>query len=294
MRSCVMNIHPCASNEDIKEEVMRNFSDSPTMIQAMDNLTGMRKRNSKPVSVYISRFDMTHKRATQLTAAQQDIQIMIIQFAKTLKRSLQKRLLRRIANPQFRPNTLRQAFNMILEAEREIQITDVDQPTTQIMDIQDENEEAEIQEASASFRPSIGRNNFNSNKGNFGQQQRNQGNSGQQRNFKDRQGQYQQQPWRPNFSNQADQNQVGTVTATFKSKLGMDVGRILHLVRVLERITSQRKGNFNCNNNNFTHRNKEHRNTASSDTTPGSSAMNTMKNAQNHPFTRSQGKSSIK
>ena len=59
------------SDEDIKEELMRCFSNAPTMIQVIQVLRAMHQRQGEITRLYTARYEIIHNWANQLMADEQ-------------------------------------------------------------------------------------------------------------------------------------------------------------------------------------------------------------------------------
>ena len=109
-------------DEDIKEELMRCFSNAPTTIQAIQVLRSMQQKPGEQARLYTACYEVLHYRANQLMADEQTQTGVMMFFAGTLLPSLWKKLLKKM-HSHYRPHTLREAFNLTLEFEKEYQIT---------------------------------------------------------------------------------------------------------------------------------------------------------------------------
>ena len=92
-------------DEDLKEEIMRCFSNAPTTIQAIGVLRGICQRQNEQACLYATRYEFVHNRANYITPEEQTQVNEIIHYASTLLPHLQKKLLKKMNN-YHRPNTL--------------------------------------------------------------------------------------------------------------------------------------------------------------------------------------------
>ena len=109
-------------DEDIKEELMHCFLNAPTTIQAIQVLRSMQQKPREQARLYTACYEVLHYRANQLMADEQTQNGEMMFFAGTLLPPLQKKLLKKM-HSHYRPCTLREAFDLTLEFEKEYQIT---------------------------------------------------------------------------------------------------------------------------------------------------------------------------
>ena len=81
-------------NEDVKEELMRCFSNAPTTIQTIEKLRGMKQRPGENARLYAARYEVIHSRVNQLTAEQQNQSREMMFYAGTLHDHLRRKLLK--------------------------------------------------------------------------------------------------------------------------------------------------------------------------------------------------------
>ena len=129
--------------EDLKEEIMHCFSNAPTKIQAIQVLRAIRQKPNEQARLYTACYDALHYRANQVTADEQGQNGEMMFFALTLLCPLQKKLLKKM-NMVYGPHTLREAFDLTLEFEKEYQITEPG-PNLEVMetcyeDLEENNE----------------------------------------------------------------------------------------------------------------------------------------------------------
>ena len=93
------------NDEDLKEEIMRCFSNAPTTIQAIGVLRGICQRQNKQACLYAARYEFVHNRANHITAEEQMEVNETIHYASMLLPHLQKKLVKKMNN-YHRPKTL--------------------------------------------------------------------------------------------------------------------------------------------------------------------------------------------
>ena len=109
------------NDEDLKEEIMCCFSNAPTKIQAIQALRAIRQKPNEQARLYTACYEALHYRANQVTADEQGQNGEMMFFTLTLLRPLQRKLLKKM-NMVYGPRTLREAFDLTLEFEKEYQI----------------------------------------------------------------------------------------------------------------------------------------------------------------------------
>ena len=108
--------------EDFKEEIMHCFSNAPTNIQAIQALRAIRQKPDEQARLYTACYEALHYRANQVTADEEGQNGEMMFFSLTLLHPLQRKLLKKM-NMVYGPHTLREAFDLTLEFEKEYQIT---------------------------------------------------------------------------------------------------------------------------------------------------------------------------
>ena len=131
------------NEEDLKEEIMHCFSNAPTKIQAIQALRAIRQKPDEQARLYTARYEALHYRANQVPADEQGQNGEMIFFALTLLCPLQRKLLQKM-NMVYGLHTLREAFDLTLEFEKEYQNTqpgpDLKEMETCYKDLEENNE----------------------------------------------------------------------------------------------------------------------------------------------------------
>ena len=86
-----------ASDEDIKEAILTNYSDIPSTAEAATWLQNIQISASKPLVTFNHRYEAIHKVAFGISTRQQENKTMIIEYAKKLPVNTRDKLLRKIA-----------------------------------------------------------------------------------------------------------------------------------------------------------------------------------------------------
>ena len=130
------------SDDDLKEEIMRCFSNAPTMIQAIGVLRGIRQWQNEQAHLYAARYEFIHNRAHNIQLEEQTQVSEIIHYASTLLPHLQRKLLQKL-NSFHRPKSLREAMDVTMDIKVEHQIT---QPESQLAVMETCYEEPTLEE----------------------------------------------------------------------------------------------------------------------------------------------------
>ena len=85
-----------ASNEDIKDVILTNYSDIPSTTEAATRLQNMQISNSEPLITFNHRYEAIHKVAFRLSPRQQDNKTMIVEYTKKLQTNTRDKLLKKI------------------------------------------------------------------------------------------------------------------------------------------------------------------------------------------------------
>ena len=108
-----------ASNEDIKEAILTNYSDIPSTTEAVTCLQNMQISASEPLVTFNHRYEVIHKVAFGLSPRQQDNKTVIVEYAKKLPLNTREKLLRKIAKKNSYIKTLDDAFKQAIKINRE-------------------------------------------------------------------------------------------------------------------------------------------------------------------------------
>ena len=129
------------SDDNLKEEIMRCFSNAPMMIQAIGVLRGIRQWQNEQAHLYAARYEFVHNRAHNIQPEEQTQVSEIIHYMSTLLPHLQKKLLKKLNT--YRPKSLREAMDVTMDSEVEHQIT---QPESQLIVMESCYEEPTLEE----------------------------------------------------------------------------------------------------------------------------------------------------
>ena len=113
-----------ASEEDIKEAILTNYSDIASTTEAATCLQNMQISASEPLITFNHRYEVIHKVAFGLSPRQQDNKTVIVEYAKKLPLNIREKLLRKIAKKNSYIKTLDDAFKQAIEINRETSLVE--------------------------------------------------------------------------------------------------------------------------------------------------------------------------
>ena len=108
-----------ASDEDIKNAILINYSDIPSTTEAATRLQNMQTSPTELLATFNGRYEAIHKVAFELPPSQQYNQTVIVEYAKKLPQNTRDKLLRKIAKKNSYIQTLDDAFKQAIEINRE-------------------------------------------------------------------------------------------------------------------------------------------------------------------------------
>ena len=108
-----------ASDVDIKNAILANYSDIPSTTEAASRLQNMQTSPHEPLVTFNHRYEAIHKVAFGLSPSQQENRNAIVEYAKKLPLNTRDKLLRKIAKKNSYIKTLDDAFKQAIEINRE-------------------------------------------------------------------------------------------------------------------------------------------------------------------------------
>ena len=108
------------TDDDIISKLRQDFSLMSTMNRAREELKDLKQLPGQPISSYMYKYRRIHFLATGNQAHNERYPTAIMEFIKSLNPKLMRVLVKKHTDPQMRPQTLQQAFNMAEEASRRI------------------------------------------------------------------------------------------------------------------------------------------------------------------------------
>ena len=104
-----------ASNADIKEVILTNYSDIPSTTEAGARLQNIQVSINEPLVTFNHRYEAIHKIAFRMPPNEQESKTMIVEYAKKLPANTRDKLLRKIAKKNSYIKTLDDAFKQALD-----------------------------------------------------------------------------------------------------------------------------------------------------------------------------------
>ena len=106
-----------ATDQDIKNVILANYSDIPSTTEATVRLQGMQISPTEPLVTFNYRYEAIHRVAFRLSPREQYNKTIIVEYAKKPPQNARDKLLRKIAKRDIR--TLDDAFKQAFEINRE-------------------------------------------------------------------------------------------------------------------------------------------------------------------------------
>ena len=100
-----------ASNTDIKEAILTNYSDIPSTTEAATRLQNIQFSINEPLVTFNHRYEAIHKVAFRMLPSEQESKTVIDEYAKKLPANTRDKLLRKIAKKNLYIKTLDNAFD---------------------------------------------------------------------------------------------------------------------------------------------------------------------------------------
>ena len=139
-----------ASDQDIKEILLANYSDVPSMAEAVAKLQNMQILPEEPLATFNARYKQIHQVAYDTDPDKQMNKTVIIEYVKKLPPYPKDKLLKKLARKDSYIKTLQDAFRNAIEINREISFVDAttgrsgETRLTQINEMDDSFPEYEI------------------------------------------------------------------------------------------------------------------------------------------------------
>ena len=108
-----------ASDKDIKNAILANYSDIPSTTETAARLQNMQISPTEPLVTFNYRYKAIHRVAFSLSPSQQCNKNIILEYAKKLPQNARDKLLRKIAKRNSYIKTLDDAFKQSIEINRE-------------------------------------------------------------------------------------------------------------------------------------------------------------------------------
>ena len=118
------SISEFASDQDIKDVLLANYSDVPSMAEAVAKLQNMQIPPDEPLAMFNAKFQQIHQVAYNLAPDKQTDKTVIIDYAKKLPQYPRDRLLKKLSRNDSYIKMLQDAFRNAIEISREISFVD--------------------------------------------------------------------------------------------------------------------------------------------------------------------------
>ena len=113
-----------ASDQDIKEIILANYSDVPSMAEALAKLQNMQISPEEPLATFNNRYQQIHQVAYDTSPEKQMNKTVIIDYIRKLPSYPRDKLLKKLARKDSYIKTLQDAFRNAIEINREISFVD--------------------------------------------------------------------------------------------------------------------------------------------------------------------------
>ena len=104
-----------ASDADIKEAILTNYSDIPSTTEAATRLQNIQFSINEPLVTFNHRYEAIHKVAFRMLPSEQESKTVIVEYAKKLPANTRDKLLRKTAKKNLYIKTLDDAFTQALD-----------------------------------------------------------------------------------------------------------------------------------------------------------------------------------
>ena len=108
-----------ASDTDIKEAILTNYSDIPSSTEAATRLQNIQFSMNEPLVTFNHRYEAIHKEAFKMSPNEQESKTVIVEYTKKLPANTRDKLLRKIAKKNSYIKMLDNAFKQALDINRE-------------------------------------------------------------------------------------------------------------------------------------------------------------------------------
>ena len=119
MLHILSDLSALASDADIKEAILTNYSDIPSTTEAAARLQNIQFSINEPLVTFNHRYEAIHKVAFRMPPSKQESKTVIVEYAKKLPANTRDKLLRKIAKKNSYIKTLDDAFKQALDINRE-------------------------------------------------------------------------------------------------------------------------------------------------------------------------------
>ena len=114
-----LDLSALASDADVKEAILTNYSDIPSTTEAATRLQNIQFSMNEPLVTFNHRYEAIHKVAFKMSPNKQESKTVIVEYAKKLLANTRDKLLRKVAKKNSYIKTLDDAFKQALDINRE-------------------------------------------------------------------------------------------------------------------------------------------------------------------------------
>ena len=108
-----------ASDADIKEAILTNYSDIPSSTEAATRLQNMQFSMNEPLVTFNHRYEAIHKVAFKMSPNKKESKTVIVEYTKKLPANTRDKFLRKIAKKNSYVKTLDDAFKLAIDINNE-------------------------------------------------------------------------------------------------------------------------------------------------------------------------------
>ena len=149
MLDILSELSALATDQDIKNVTLANYSDIPSMTEAAVRLQGMQISPTEPLVTFNHRYEAIQRVGFGLSPSEQNNKTIIVEYAKKLPQNARDKLLRNIVKRESYIRTLDDVFKQAIKINRETSFVEAaagryDQNCTKI--------ETQINELDGSFQ----------------------------------------------------------------------------------------------------------------------------------------------
>ena len=119
MQHVLAELSAMSTDKEIKDKILANYSDIPSIAEAAAKLQNLQIKLNKPLVTCNSRYEAIHQVAFRLSPNEQYDRTAIVEYAKKLPQITKEKLLRKIAKKDSYIKTLGDAFRQAREIDRE-------------------------------------------------------------------------------------------------------------------------------------------------------------------------------
>ena len=117
--TCISDLSALASDADIKDTILTNYSDIPSSTEAGTRLQNIQFSMNEPLVTFNHRYEAIHKVAFKMSPREQESKTVIVKYMKKLPANTRDKLLRKISKKNSYIKTLDDVFKQAIDINRE-------------------------------------------------------------------------------------------------------------------------------------------------------------------------------